>query len=141
MPAPGESGSAVFNCPDMPEGINSKTPSYHVSTGIGTVASGEAPIWPAYRLRDYVKPAGKVFMADALSGNRMGINIAGSAFSLATTDPGYGTLAARHNPKSVSMSFLDGRVMYFPTEQLPQVHSNTPAKYWMVKDQPSPPGF
>lgn len=140
MPNPKEAGSAIFNCPDKPEGNATNSPSYLVSTGLGEVSGGEAPIWPAYRLRDYTRTKGKVLMVDALHGVRLAIN-ANGMFSLATTDPGNGALDARHSANAVNMSFLDGKVAAVSTAFLPLVHSYTPCKYWIKKDEISPPNF
>lgn len=144
MPEPGSRGSAIFNCPEKPTGIGHHTPSYLVNAHLGDVTSGEQPIWSAYRMRDYTTTKGKVFMADAVVGNgyRMSINLNDSScFSLASTDPGYGALDARHNANAVNMSFLDGSTRAVSISLLPKVHGYTPLRYWLYKDQPSPPNF
>ncbi|HAI13275.1 MAG TPA: hypothetical protein DCM28_16325 [Phycisphaerales bacterium] len=136
MPNPQTPGSEIFNCPTKPEGNATNSPSYLVSTGLGEVSGGEAPIWPAYRLRDYIHTKGKVFTVDAKSGIRLSINADGK-FSLAPN----GTLDPRHRDNAVNMSFLDGQVTAVSTDVLPLVSAFTPAKYWIRKDYPSPPNY
>ncbi|MAX23748.1 MAG: hypothetical protein CMJ19_04515 [Phycisphaeraceae bacterium] len=136
MPNPTEPGSEIFNCPSKPQGNTSNSPSYLVSTGLGSKAGGEAPIWPAHRMRDYRYTKGKVFTVDSDKGVRLAINADGQ-FSLAPD----GALATRHSDNAVNMSFLDGQVIAVSASILPLVHAYTPGKYWLNYDQRSPPNF
>jgi prepilin-type N-terminal cleavage/methylation domain-containing protein len=143
MPLPGKQGSAVYNCPEQPLGNTANDiPSYLPNAYMGDRSSGEVPIWAAYKIQDFLKPSHKVFVVDAVNGLRLGLNISSSqSFSMANTDPGYGTLIARHSPSSVAIGFLDGRALYVATSLLPTTHSYSKGSPWLIKDTVAPTGF
>ena len=142
MPLPGEQGSAIYNCPEEPLGnVANDIPSYLPNAYMGDRGGGEVPIWAAYKIQDFYKPSHKVFVVDAQQGLRLGLNIADQAFALASTDPGYGTLIARHQQSSVAIGFLDGRALNVATAVLPKTHSYSQGSPWLLKDTPAPSGF
>lgn len=142
MPLPGEQGSAIYNCPETPLGnVVNNIPSYLPNAYMGDRSGGEVPIWAAYKLQDFSKPSHKVFVVDAQQGLRLGLNLADQSFALASTDPGYGTLSARHQSSSVAISFLDGRALNVASSVLPQTHSYSQGSPWLLKDTPAPTGF
>ncbi|MFG0248368.1 MAG: type II secretion system protein [Phycisphaeraceae bacterium JB051] len=143
MPLPGQTGSGVFNCPEKPEGnVANDIPSYLPNAYMGDRGSGEVPIWAAYKLQDFNKPSHKVFVVDAIGGLRLGLNISSDqAFAMSNTDPGYGTLIARHTAGSVAIGFLDGRASNVSTNILPKTHSWSNGSPWLIRDTPSPSGL